>query len=298
MRGASQASCAPRVTWFGQTSELGKPALMSYVKQESDSILSTLDKGLYVLETLSRSGNASGLTLTELSDAVGLHRTTLFRILATLQARNFVVRDESTDRYRIGMGVLELASMFLGNLDIRRVASPALEDLARRTQELVFLTVLDNDEVVTVERFDSNQTIALRGEIGDRRPAYCSAAGKAILAYLPDEEVDRILSTGMHPFTPRTISSPVVMQHHLHLVREHGIAWDDEERIEGVRCAAAPIFDYRGNVVGAVSLAAPSMRTPWERLSPLGEEVSVVAQNISRHLGYLKSAAPSTVISD
>jgi DNA-binding IclR family transcriptional regulator len=271
----------------------GKTELTNYTKQSSDSILSTLDKGLHVLETLSRSGNATGLTLTELSDAVGMHRTTLFRILATLQARNFVDRDELTDRYRIGMTVLELASTFLGNLDIRRISSPALEELASRTEELVFLTVLDNDEVVTVERFDSNHMIALRSEIGDRRPPYCSAAGKAMLAYMPEEEVNRILEEGMEAFTPRTITSPVVMRHHLELVREQGVAWDDEERIEGVRCVAAPIFDHRNNVVGAVSLAAPSMRTPWERLRPLGEEVSAVAQNISRHLGHTRSAAPT-----
>lgn len=259
---------------------------MVYTKQESDAILGTLDKGLHVLVVLSEARGA-GLTLTELCAEVGLHRTTMFRILATLQARGFITRDEQSGRYQIGLRVLGLASGLLRRLDIRQIARPILQDVRQRTQELVYLTVLDKGEVVTVEAFDSDQVISLRADIGDRRPAYCSASGKAILAHLPTAEVDAILAAGMPALTQRTITSPVVMHHHLPEIRARGFAYDDEERMEGLRCVAAPIFGVDGNVLGATSIAVPLMRAPWPRLQELGQEIAVAAAAISRQLGYV-----------
>jgi len=263
---------------------------MVYEKQESDTILSTLDKGLHVLDILSTTNTPGGLTLTELSRAIGMHRTTLFRILATLQARQLVERDSDTDRYQIGLGVLSLASARLRDLDIRHVARPALLRLCEQTQESVYLAIIDGSEVVTVERFEGTQVIALRAEIGGRRPAYCTASGKAILAELGDDEIERILATGMPPRTSRTIISPLVMRYHLTEVRERGFAIDDEERIEGVRCVAAPVFGYDGYVCGAISVAAPALRTPFERLQTLGAEVREAAQEVSQRMGFVADA--------
>ena len=259
---------------------------MLYTKQESDTILGTLDKGLHVLIVLSEAPG-SGLTLTELCAQVGMHRTTMFRILATLQTRDFVTRDEDSGRYQIGLRVLGLASGLLRRLDIRQIARPVLQELRQRTQELVYLTVLDHGEVVTVESFDSNQMISLRADIGDRRPAYCSASGKAILAYLPEAEVDRILAAGMPALTQRTITSPAVMHHHLAEIRSRGFAFDDEERMEGLRCVAAPIFNADGYALGATSIAVPLMRAPWPRLHELAHEITVAASEISQQLGHV-----------
>jgi DNA-binding IclR family transcriptional regulator len=150
----------------------------------------------------------------------------------------------------------------------------------------VFLTVQDRDEIVTVEAFESSQQISLRAAIGERRPMYCTASGKAILAHLSESDTNRIVQRGMPTITPRTITSPVVLQHNLEEVRTRGYAWDDEERYEGVRCVAAPIFDATGKVIAATSLAAPLMRTSWERLEQLGLEVRAVSQVISGLLGF------------
>lgn len=260
-----------------------------YAKQESDRILGTLDKGLHVLQVIAETDAPNGMTLTELGTAVGMHRTTLFRILATLEARNFLIRDSETDRYQLGIGVLSLGSMLLRNLNIRDTARPILQSLCERTQELVFLTVRAQAEIVTVEAFQSSQEISLRADIGDRRPMYCTASGKAILAFLPEVTVDSILQSGMPSITPRTITSPVVLYHDLEGVRTRGFAWDDEERIEGVRCVAAPIFNGAGDVCGAASLAAPTMRTPWARLQELGQDVKMAAGEVSAQLGFTQS---------
>lgn len=247
-------------------------------------MLSTLDKGLRVLEALSES-EPSPTTLTALSNALGMHRTTVFRILGTLRARGYVSRDEVGDRYRLGVRVLTLASAVLHDLDIRQAALPALEELRQATRELVFLSVQDGNEVVTVERLDSDQPLALRAHIGSRRPMHCTAAGKALMAFLPPRESDAILAQELPSFTPRTVTFPDAIRQQLVEVRRNGFAWDDEEYFDGVRCVAAPVFGVEGRVVGVVSLAAPTMRTPWERLWRFGAEVRSAAEEVSKCLG-------------
>jgi DNA-binding IclR family transcriptional regulator len=153
------------------------------------------------------------------------------------------------------------------------------------SRELVFLAVRSGSEIVTVEAFESKQEISLRADIGDRRPMYCTASGKAILAFLPGEEVDEILRLGMPPLTSRTITSTVVMHHELETVKDRGFAWDDEERIEGVRCVASPVFNRNGGVLAAISIAVPAMRTSFEHMRELGLQVLSAADAISKNLG-------------
>lgn len=254
-------------------------------------VLSTLDKGLRVLEMLARPDAGEGLTLTELAHRLGMHRTTLFRFLVTLRVRGYVERDADSDRYRLGIGVLTLAASLLNNLDIRRVARPVLLGLRNSSQELVHLAVLKEDGVVTVDRFEGQRSLSLQTEVGARRPVYCTASGKAMLAYLPDDRVTAILASGMPAITPRTIVTPEAMRQHLAVVRRLGYAVDDEERTDGVRCVAAAVFGHDGEVVAAISLAAPTLRFPWERVNALGEEVALAAATISRRLGFSEPAA-------
>jgi IclR family transcriptional regulator, KDG regulon repressor len=247
-------------------------------------MLSTLDKGLRVLDALARSDTGSE-SLTSLSRAVDIHRTTVSRILGTLRARGYVTRERGTDRYRLGVRMLSLAAAVLDDLDIRQVARPALQALRGDARELVFLTVLDRGEVVTVERLDSDQPLTLRAQIGSRRPAHCTAAGKAFLAVLPESDREAILRQPLAAFTPRTMTSPDQIRQQLAEVRRRGFAWDDEEYLDGVRCVAAPVFGIERRIVGVVSLAVPTMRAPWDRLWRLGAKVTATAREISASLG-------------
>jgi DNA-binding IclR family transcriptional regulator len=260
-------------------------------------MLSTLDKGLRVLEALSRSTTGSE-SLTTLSRAVGLHRTTVFRILGTLRARGYVTREADTDRYRLGVRVLTLAGAVLDDLDIRQVARPPLEALRTASRELVFLSVMEGGEVVTVERLDSDQPLSLRAQLGSRRPAHCTAAGKAFLAVLPEAEREAILQKPLASFTPRTVTAPEQVRLQLVEIRARGFAWDDEEYFDGVRCVAAPVFGIERRIVGVVSLAAPTMRTPWERLWRLGAEVRTTARAISERLGAPADCFEGTAIQE
>jgi len=254
--------------------------------QSSQLTLGTLTKGISVLEMLARKQGQHGCTIGELREALGMNRTTLFRFLITFRAHGYVERDMTTDRYRLGIRVLFLSSALLSGMDIRTAAKPFLERLCEQTQELVQLTTFDQGEVVTIDRALSKQPLALTtAEIGARRPAYCTATGKATLAYLPREDVDRILAAGMPPLTPNTITTLAAMHAHLVEVRKRGYSWDDAGWIPDVRCAAAPIFDHERHVIATVSVAAPIFRTSLKRLWRLGEETKEIAEAISQQMG-------------
>jgi IclR family acetate operon transcriptional repressor len=251
---------------------------------EGNPLLSTLDRGLRVSEALAKSRSSSE-NLTALGRTLGMHRTTVFRMLGTLRARGYVMRERDTDRYRLGVGALSLAGAVLNDLDIRQVARPALEALRQDTRDLVCLSVLDRGEVVMVERLESDQPLTLRTQLGSRRPAHCTAAGKAFLAVLPQAEREAILRQSLVAFTPRTITHHDLVLVQLEEIRSRGFAWDDEEYSDGVRCVAAPVFGIERRMLGVVSIAAPTVRAPWERLWRLGAAVKASARDISVSLG-------------
>jgi DNA-binding IclR family transcriptional regulator len=247
--------------------------------------LRTFDKGLTILEGLAEIGR-QGATTGELGRRLGLHRTTVHRFLQTLARRGYAEQITDSDRYRVGLKVLGLASSTMAGLSLREVGMPILEALQQQTNETVHLVMMDRGEVVTIDRIEAEHPIALRTYIGARRPAYCSAAGKALLAYMPPAQVDQILAAGMPPRTANTITDPVRFKSQLWEVTQRGYALDDEENLEGVRCAAAPVFNLEGRLAGGISLSAPAMRVDDERLLALAEMVLGAARALSGLLGH------------
>ena len=247
--------------------------------------LRTFDKGLTVLEGLAEIGR-QGATTVELGRRLGLHRTTVHRFLQTLARRGYAEQLANSDRYRVGLRVLGLASATMAGLSVREVGMPILESLHQATNETVHLVMLDNGDVVTIDRIEAKHPVALRTYIGARRPAYCSAAGKAMLAYMPLPQVDQILARGMPARTPRTVTDPLQYKAQLWEVTQRGYALDDEENLEGVRCAAAPVFNLEGRLAGGISLSAPSMRVDAVRLQELAGMVMDAAKALSHLLGY------------
>jgi DNA-binding IclR family transcriptional regulator len=252
-----------------------------------ESILSTLDKGLRVLDELALEQGRDGLTLTEIAVRMDMHRTTLFRLLTTLRARGYVTRDPRTDRYRLGVKLLGLSAVLLNQIDVREICRPALIDLRDRTRELIQLTIRDGDDVVTIDRFEGTQPLSLQTDLGTRRPLYCTATGKVFLAFATSTDIERVLALGMPAITRKTITTPAAMYSHLEEIRARGYAIDDEERIPGVRCVAAAVISHDRALAGAISLAAPAQRMPVDRVRKMGEEVAFGALAVSRELGYL-----------
>lgn len=225
------------------------------------------------------------LTLSEIAELVELHKSTVLRVLCTLESKRFVQRDEATGKYRLGLRVLELAMFVLEHIDLRRQAWPFLYRLAETHRETVDLGVLDDCDVVYLEVIESPQRVKLAAAPGQRLPAYCTSSGKAILAYLPDEEVRRILDCGTRPYTSRTIVSADQLLAELQQTRERGFAIAQEEFEDGINAVAAPVLDRNGAPVAVVALAGPAYRLSLDRMLELGPSVRSTADAIAREIG-------------
>lgn len=247
-------------------------------------------RALKLLEYICTSSNKRGVSLSELSNYVGLSKPSVYRLIKTLQAFRLVSKEIETGFYFPGPGLIELAQKGLEHLEVRKLSLPYLEDLQKKTNETVHLAVLDSGEVVYVEKRESTQTIRMYSAVGRRAPAHCTGLGKAILAFLPERERWQILEEkGLTAYTSNTITSIADFESECARIRSRGFALDLGEHEEDIRCVAAPIFDHRGRPVAALSVAIPAFRTDKEQLERLGPELASAAQDISRKLGYTGS---------
>ena len=245
----------------------------------------TVMKALTVLEYIAEQGKEMGVN--EVARGLKMDSSTTYRLMATLSARGYLRQDRDTNKYRIGPRVLLLYKAMQDVLELRRLASPYLNRLVEQTGETAHLMALQGAEGVYIERVDSPQTVRMVSYVGKQELLHCSSVGKAILAHLPEEEVDWIIEVrGLPRITPNTITDPVVLKQQLEEVRRLGYAIDDMEGEESVRCVGAPIFDLTGKPIAAISVAAPAYRAGFERLRSFAPFVIEAARAISRELGY------------
>jgi DNA-binding IclR family transcriptional regulator len=229
------------------------------------------------------------LSLSELMERTGLPRATAFRLLATLEQCGYVVKDGAG--YSLGFKLFMLGNVVADGLDLRRVAHPHLEALRDLTGETVQLAVLEDWQVVHLDRAISTQSVAyMVSHVGAILPAYCTALGKALLAWQGEDLVDAWASTQeLRRHTPTTITTAEELLDELRRIRTRGYSIDDEEREIGVRCVGAPVFDREGHAVGAISLGAPTGRLPRTlEGSAVAMRVLATALAISRELGYVR----------
>jgi DNA-binding IclR family transcriptional regulator len=246
---------------------------------------STVERALALLQYLARHSGEHGVRA--LAIALHLSPSTTYRLLETLEARGFVHQNRQTDRYSIGVAAVQLGIAALGALDLSAVAPPYLRDLVTATGESAFLAVLDDTEVVYLLKEEGRHAIRTTARLGSRRPLHCTGLGKALLAALPDVDAAALLArAGMPAWTAHTITDPAVLLAQLAEVRARGYATDREEVEEGLACVAAPIRDYRGATIAAISMAGPVARVlPREEL--FGRQVAATARQISTALGYI-----------
>jgi IclR family acetate operon transcriptional repressor len=245
----------------------------------------TLDRALRALLRIGESG-PRGLTLAECSATLGYSKPTVHRILRTLEARGFLSADRERGRYALGVANLRLGMAFLEQLDLREKALPVLRGLGEETGETVHLGVLDGSDVVYIEKVESRHAVRMFSQIGRTMPAYSTGVGKAILAFLPRDELDRALPERLQASTAATITSRPELLAHLAAVRGRGYSTDDVENEDGIRCAGAPVFDHTGAVCAGVSVAGPASRIGPDRFPELGALVQAAALAISRRIGF------------
>lgn len=238
-----------------------------------------------VLETLAQMGP---IGLMDLSNLLGLHKSTAHRLLTSLIYMGYARQDEDTQKYMLSYKIVGLSGQLLDKIDILPIAHSYMKQLAEQSQETVHLVQRNENDIIYIDKVESKvSSIRMVSQIGMIHPMYCSGVGKAILSTLSIEEVTKIWNESViEKKTSNTVVSLDELLKVLDTVRKRGYALDDEENEMGVRCIAACIYDYRGKVKYAFSISAPVSRMSDERIEELSHYVLQVKNDLSLALGY------------
>jgi DNA-binding IclR family transcriptional regulator len=234
--------------------------------------------------------------LIQISQSLKLHKSTAHRLIMVLERHKLVEKNSSTGKYRLGLKLFELGTKAVSRLDLRERARPYLEKVVLETRETVHLCILDDAEVVYMDKIEPARSVRMASSVGRRNPAYCTAVGKAMMAYLPMEQVETIVKKqGLPPLTKNTITSLRELKAELARIRIRGYAIDDEENEEGVRCVGCAVRGYSGEPVAAISISGPSFRVAKDKVVTLAQPILAAASALSSELGFIEQM-PQTVI--
>jgi DNA-binding IclR family transcriptional regulator len=248
------------------------------------SASTTVAKAIGILDILASKADV-GISLAELSSLIDIPKSSTHRYLVTLQELGLAQRKDG-DRFCLGTKVIELAGSFLVKSDLRNESQAVLNELAEKTGETIHLAVPSGTEVVYIAKVESKHALGMFSHIGARLPMYCTALGKAILAYSDEELLHAVLAQPLKLRTPNSITSEKALEADLTLIHSRGYAIDNEENEIGIRCVGAPIFDYSATPIAAISISVPRERMDQERCTLLGPMVSEAAQMVSRRKGF------------
>lgn len=244
----------------------------------------SVEKALDVFEVLSTAGSAS---LNELAELVQQPKSSLYRIIATLEKRGFIDRSDEDGKYCLGYKQLVITKQLLERSSLRNAAMPKMNKLVERFGDTVNLCVMLDGEIMYVEIIEGTHTLRMADKVGSKSPFHTTAAGKAIAAHQPERTVKEwIAKRGLPPLTPLTIANEADLFLELDRVRRQGYALDKEENVLGARCIGVPLFDMFGAVQGAISLSGAVHRYPDSEIESIAAAVIEAGRAISRQLGY------------
>ena len=245
--------------------------------------IGSLEKGIAILRILAAGG---AMSLEEIAGAAQMERSGCHRYLLTLRDLGLLAKDGPAG-YRLTTGLFELAMLYTDRLGVRQIAWSFMEELARKYNETVNLVVRNGEHVVFLNKIESSHQYRGEVSVGTRHPIYCTAQGKAIIAFRPQHERDAYCESmrGRIVFSPNTIASPEAFRQELATIRERGFAINNEEYFAGLSGVAAPVLDYSGYAVYSISVAGPSARLPMQMLMRIGEDLKQVCDRISAVLG-------------
>jgi len=269
---------------------LKERAIKTFLKEKkrSDYYIHSVKRAIQILNSLTLQNKELGIT--ELSKKLNLHKSTVHRILVTLEDENMVAKNQISQKYRLGMKLFELGNIAKEQIEIKNIAFPIMEELAKKTEESIDLNIIIDEKRVSIEKIDSPHDVRRIIQLGKSLPLYCGGSGKAILAFLPASEIERIIKKENLVFLgPATITDPVILREHLKEIRKKGYAMSFEERILGSASVAAPIFDYKGNVIASISISGPITRFTKKKIPEFISLVKEAAKDISKILGYCEN---------
>lgn len=229
------------------------------------------------------------LSVMELSRRLGLHKSTVSRMLSTLQHEGLMDQNPETGKYRLGLGLVPLAGVALGRLNARAAAQPYLDELVTTTRETINVTVLDGRDCVCIELANSPQPIRYMGWIGRRTPLYCTASGKVLLAYMHPVERTAVLPASLPALTAHTLTNHTQLEQSLAQVCQDGYAIVHEEFEEGFSSIAAPLHNHQGKVVAALAISGPTYRLNGGVIGGFVAPLLATTAKISADLGYVSS---------
>ena len=250
-----------------------------------DTSVQSVHRAISVLQVLALHGTAG---VTRIAVELGVHKSTVFRLLATLESRGLVEQHSERGEYRLAHGVVQLAAGATRMDDLSLLSRPVCRRLAETVRETVNVAVHDGRAVISVDQVLGAPAVTTVNWVGQRTPLHATAAGKVFLAHMDPEQLDALLAEGLPAFTPHTITDPAALAQHLALVRERGYACCTDEQEIGLASLGAPIRTLDGRVIAAVTATGPAFRFTAETRPGLAEHVVAAAAEISQRHGYVR----------
>ena len=228
------------------------------------------------------------MSMSEISERLDFYPSTVHRILDTLKFGGYVEQNPNSQKYQLGLKLLELGMAKINQIDLVKEAKPFLRDLAKKCDETVHLAILEDDNVLYLAKEESSQTIRMISYVGKRAPLHCTGLGKVLLANLSLKDRDKIIDRiELFQLTNNTITEKEKLREELNKIKEMGFALDEEENENDVRCIAAPVKDYKGKVIAAVSVSSPNYRLNNEKQVYIKEALINTVKGISSRLGFI-----------
>jgi IclR family transcriptional regulator, acetate operon repressor len=245
----------------------------------------SLKRGLRIIEVIAAIGSSA--TLAEIARKTALPRSTAHHLLRALVEFGYLVQDGDARTYTLAPKLFRLTGRSWSREQLAEIAMPFLDELSRRTAEGTSLAVLRDGVVTVIAKREPEGPVRVVQEVGAKRPVYCTAVGKALAAWLPEQELDGIIArTVFKGLTPHTITSSAAFRRELARIRAAGAAMDNEEHILGIRCIAAPVRDHSGEVRASLCVVGPKTRLPQWRLIQIRHTLFSVANDLSVRLGF------------
>lgn len=256
------------------------------METKNEKTIQSVSRAVQILQCFE---NNEELGVTEISRMTGLHKSTAFGLISTLEADRLLEKNEDTGRYRLGLELFRLGTRV--NANLRRIAAPYLEKLVSLYQETVNLVILDDLSVVYLEKVDSTRSMYINTVIGGRLPLHCTAVGKSILSGLPQiERVNKVERMDLSRFTNNTIRDKEALLKYLESAGLKGYAEECEELEMGLSCVAAPLFNHLGKAFAAISVSGPSARMNEAFRKKISKTLIEVTQEISKKMGYYQTS--------
>ncbi|WP_067567420.1 IclR family transcriptional regulator [Nocardia acidivorans] len=251
--------------------------------REGTAAVQSVDRALTALEIVAKLGAAG---VTEIAAELGVHKSTVSRLIAVLESRGYVEQLSERGKYRLGFTIVRLAGSTSAHMDLPRQSQDICDDLAARLGETTNIAILDSDRIVNVAEAVGSAGVALRTWIGQSCPAHATSSGKVLLAELSAAELRTHLPRRLDSFAPGTITDLPTLRTQLERVRRQGWAACEEELEIGLNAVAAPIRDSDGRIIAALSVSGPSYRLPATRFAETAHQAMESAHIISRRLGF------------